>query len=138
MYDERALDRYMSHTMRSLHAGLVGKRRALQELLAEADPKTVTVEGEAYHYDPEEVRRWAAAATPEEGARLRLPLILRFDLNLADICFIDDEVGGEILRRMEGFGRAYTFREGRMYLPYSLGLELLMKYPTTLQRVFLG
>lgn len=138
MYDERGLERFITHTMRSLHAGMVAKRRSLKELLADPDPTTVTREGEVYHYDPGEVRRWGEAAMEEEALRLRLPLTLRFPLDLQDACYLDDEAGAAVLRRLEGFGSAYPFREGRMYLPYSLGMELLMKYPTTLQRIFMG
>ncbi|MEE9600183.1 MAG: hypothetical protein V3W22_00580 [Thermoplasmata archaeon] len=41
-----------------------------------------------------------------------------------------------MLRRLEGFGKAYPFRDGRMWLPYSIGFELVRKYPTAFQGIF--
>ncbi len=136
VYDERGLEGWMGRTLKALHSGFVTRRRPLEQLLSEAHPTSVTQEGEAHEFDREELQRWASHATPEEAHRLRLPLTLNFDADLPDSCFIDDDVGGEVLRRMENFGRAYPWREGRMWLPHSLGLELLGRYPTTLQRLF--
>lgn len=85
-----------------------------------------------------ELRRWAQRSSEEEQGRLRLPLTLNFDPEVHDSCFLDDEVGAAVLRRLEGFDRAYPWRDGRMWIPYSLGFELLGPYPTTLQRPFRG
>lgn len=122
--------------MKGLHQGIVVRRRRLQELLQEEEPQCKTREGDVYLFDKEVLERLAAVATAEEKASLRLPMILRFHADMEGHCSIDDESAGEVLRRLEGFGKAYPFRDGKMWLPHSLGLELVLKYPTAIQTIF--
>ena len=42
-----------------------------------------------------------------------------------------------MLRRLESFGPAFPFRDGRMHLPLSLGVDLVSRYRGALQQVFL-
>lgn len=135
MFDEGVADRWMALEMRSLHAGLVVRKRSLAELLREEAPQTATRDGEVHAFDPAILRRVTEVTTEEERARLRLPVTLRFHLSLEDACSLEDELAAEVFRRLEGFGKAYPFREGRAWLPYSLGLALLLRYPTVVQRL---
>ncbi len=126
----------MGFEMRGLQEGLVTRRKTLKELLEEEEPQCRTREGEMYVFDREILQTLAAVATEEEMGRLRLPINLRFHVGMEDQCSLDDEVAAGVLRRLEGFGKAYPFRDGKMWLPYSLGLELILKHRTAIQRIF--
>lgn len=125
----------MALEMRGLAHGLVTRRKSLAELLQEERPGCRTKEGDDYLFEVEVLRRFAAVTSPEEQAQLRLPITLTFHAEMGDQCCLDDETAAEALRRLEHFGKAYPFRDDRMWLPYALGLELLMKYPTAFQRM---
>lgn len=136
MYDERGLEGWMGRTLKSLHSGFVTRRKSLASLLSEGRPALIQQDGGELPVDRSELERWAGVANRGELDRLKLPVTLNFDTEIGDSCFIDDRVAGDIIRRMENFGNAYQWREGRMWLPYSLGIELLGRYPTTMQRLF--
>lgn len=123
--------------MRGLHTGLVVRRRSLRDLLEQERPTCLTKEGEEYEFDRGVLLRFAAVTNDEEREKLRLPITLYFETGAGDHCRVDDELASKVLRRLEGFGRAYPFRDGRMWLPYSIGVELTMKYPTAFQRLLL-
>ncbi len=135
VFDERRVERLVDLEMGSLHHGLVIKKRSLQDLLGEEEPRCVTREGEDYLFDREVLERLAAVTSEAERRSLRLPLTLRFHADLQNQASLDDELEAEVLRRLEGFGKAYQFREGRMWIPYSLAMQIMLKYPTAFQRV---
>ncbi len=121
--------------MGGLHQGLVTRKRTLQDLLEDEEPKCVTREGEDYAFQGEVLDKLASVTSEYERGRLRLPITLRFHADLQDQASLDDQLAAGVLRRLEGFGKAYQFREGRMWIPYSLALQLLMDYPTAFQRI---
>ncbi len=86
-------------------------------------------------FDREVLSKFGDEASPEERRRLRLPVTLRFHADLEDQASLDDEVAAEILRRLEGFGSAYPFRDGKMWIPYSLAIQMLVGYPTVFQTI---
>lgn len=133
--DDRIVNRWIALEMRGINRGLVVKRRLLADLLREVEPQAVTREGEPYLFGAGELARLETATTREEQGRLRLPITLRFHFDLENQCSLDDELATAVFRRLEGFGKAYPFREGRAWLPYALGLDLVRRYPTVLQRV---
>ncbi len=135
MFEDRTLDKWVALEMRGLSAGLVARRKSLATLLQEERPHCLTREGEEHPFDGDVLRRFAAVTRQEERERLRLPITLTFSAEMGDQCRLDDAVAGEVLRRLEQFGKAYPVRDGRVWLPSSLGLSLLMKYPTAFQRM---
>src|SRR5206468_3681133 len=50
---------------------------------------------------------------------------------------LKDALAAEVLRRVESFGPAFPFREGRMVLPASLGVDLVSRFKGAIQQVFL-
>ena len=42
-----------------------------------------------------------------------------------------------MLRRLESFGPAYNFKDGKMWIPASIGLDILRRYGLIIQRLFL-
>jgi hypothetical protein len=62
---------------------------------------------------------------------------MTFQMELSDLCYITDRTASMVLRRLENFGPAYKYREGRMLMPASLGLSLIRKYGKLIQRLFL-
>jgi uncharacterized protein (UPF0216 family) len=136
VFNERTVERWMALEMRGIQQGLVVRRRSLRDLLQEDKPQCTTREGDPYLFDPAVLEKLAEVTTEEERAKLRLPITLRFLSDMEGHCTVDDPIAAEVLRRLEGFGKAYPFRDGRMWLPYSLGLELILKYPTAIQRLF--
>lgn len=137
MGKENAVDRWIGLEMRGLHLGLVTRKKTLERLLEADTPRCVTRDGEEYLFDREELGQLAAVASAEERQRLRLPVTLRFHADLDNQASLEDELAARVLRRLAGVEKAYPFRDGRAWFPYSLGLEFTLKYPTAVQRLLL-
>ena len=131
------VDRWTEREARTLNADLVTARKTLSALLAEASPACVTRAGDPWPIDRAVLERIAARCGPGEAEALRLPIRLHFSGELPDACYLTDPVAGEVLRRLESFGPAFPFRDGRMHLPLSLGVDLVSRYRGALQQVFL-
>ena len=56
---------------------------------------------------------------------------------LRDDASLIDALAAEILRRLEGWGAAYPYRDGKVWLPQSLAVDLLLRYGGALQRLML-
>lgn len=125
----------MALEMRGLGGGLVTRRKSLEALLREERPRCRTREGDDHPFEEAVLLRFAGVTSEEERALLRLPITLTFPAEMADQCRLDDSLAAEVLRRLENFGKAYPTRDGRTWLPASLGVELLRKHPTALQRL---
>jgi len=132
-----SVDRWVERESRNLNASLVTAKKSLETLLREERPSCRTRDGEEWPIDREGLERLAAACGPGEAEALRLPLAVHFSSDLSDACYITDAIAAEVLRKAEGFGPAYPFREGRMYLPLSLGVDLVSRYKGAIQQVFL-
>ncbi|MFQ5986630.1 MAG: DUF61 family protein [Thermoplasmata archaeon] len=137
MFDEEAVDRWVGLEMGRLAHGLVSRTRSLGQLLEEEHPRTTTREGESYAFDKKVLQGLAAVTSDEERDRLRLPITLRFHADLENQASVEARLAATVLRRLAGVERAYPFREGRAWFPYSLGLEFLLQYPTAVQRILL-
>ncbi len=135
--DPGFLERWTERESRSLNAGLVTARRSLAALLREAAPACTSRDGEPWPIDRGALERLAAVCTPSEAEALRLPIPLHVSSELDDACYITDPVAADVLRRAESFGPAFPHRDGRMYLPLSLGIDLVSRYGGAIQRVFL-
>ena len=127
----------MERESRSLNAGLVTSTKTLAALLSEERPACRTREGDEWPIDRTVLERIATASRHGEADALRLPIQLRFSSELVDTCYIADELAATVLRRVEGFEPAFPFREGRMILPVSLGVDLVSRYKGAIQQVFL-
>jgi len=135
--DPGSVDRWMERESRNLNAGLVTAKKSLETLMREDRPSCRTRDGEEWPIDRAGLTRLAAACGPGEAEVLRLPLAVHFSSELEDACYITDDIAAAVLRKAEGFGPAYPFREGRMYLPLSLGVDLVSRYKGAIQQVFL-
>ncbi len=131
------VDRWTEREARTLNADLVTARRSLPDLLSEAAPACVTRGGDPWPIDRAVLERIASRCDPGEAERLRLPIRLHFSGELEDACYLTDPVAGQVLRRLESFGPAFPFRDGRMHLPLSLGVDLISRYRGAIQHVFL-
>ena len=136
MVSPGALDRWIGLELGRLNAGLVVDRRSLADLLVEARPACRSREGDEHPFDPAALRRLAAALTHEETQRLRLPITVFVTGDLADAGYVADELAAKALRAAEGFGPAFPYRDGRMYLPHSLAVDLVRHSGGTLQLAF--
>jgi uncharacterized protein (UPF0216 family) len=131
------MDRWVAHEYASLNASLVTAKKSLAALLREADPSCTTRGGDPWPIDRGPLDRLAAACGAGEAESLRLPVSLHFSTDLGDACYVTDPLAAEVLRRAESFGPAFPFREGRMLLPVSLGVDLISRYKGAIQQVFL-
>lgn len=134
---EGSLRRWMQIEYRNINAGTVTRRRKLADLLREDVPSCEAKDGSSYRFNRKALVDFATSLTDDEKERLRLPITLTFNTKLADHCYIADELASRILRKLENFGPAYQYEDGRMWLPASLGLHLTRKYGTIIQRFFL-
>jgi len=136
-HDPGFVDRWMEREGRNLNAGLVTAKKSLAALLQEERPACRTREGDEWPIDRRALERLSVAARPGEAEALRLPIALHFASDLEDSCYLTDDVAAAVLRKAEGFGPAFPFREGRMYVPLSLGVDLVSRYKGAIQQVFL-
>lgn len=131
-----AIDRWISLELGRINAGLVVERKSLARLRAEAHPACTTREGGEHAFAKDALDRLAAVLTPAEAESLRLPITLFATGDLEEHVYVAEEVAAKALRSMERFGAAFPFREGRMYLPHSLAVDLVHRGGGTLQLAF--
>jgi len=129
------VDKWMEFELARINKGLVTRKKRLSILLKEEKPQCAAREGEVYEFDAEVLRRLAGAL--KEGEDLMLPITLHFSSQSPDSCYVSDESASVVLRRLEDFGEAYPFTDGKMWLPNSLAYMLIQKYPTAMQGLFL-
>lgn len=120
-----------------LNSGLVIRPKSLRDLLTDPDVGLESRGGERYHVDRNVLEGLAAACSPREQAALRLPITVQFSADIDDSAYVSDELAAEVLHRMEGWGTAYPHREGRMWIPQSLAVDLILRYGGALQRLML-
>ena len=135
MTGQGGMDKWMEHELANINKALVTRRRSLRELLDEADPRCETKEGDEYRFSKESLKRFARVLS--HGEDVLLPVSLCFSSTLEDSCYVSDETASIMLRRLEAFGEAYPYRDGKMWLPNSLAFSILQKYPTIFQSMFL-
>src|SRR5437879_12456438 len=104
----------MSFELGRLNAGLVVEKKSLAWLLAEPDPACRTREGDAHPFDRAALERLASVLNRDEAEKLRLPLTLIVSGDSEDSAYLTDELGGEALRAIGEFERAFLVRHGRV------------------------
>lgn len=135
MPDPRSIDVWMRWEFDRLNAGVVTRLKSLRALLD--DPGLQTKDGEPHHIDALVLARFAGVCSPPEQERLRLPITVHFSADVEDSAYVIDELAADVLHRLEGWGGAYPFRDGRMWIPHSLAVDLLLRYGGALQRLML-
>jgi uncharacterized protein (UPF0216 family) len=131
--DPRRIDVWMHWEFEKLNAGVVTRPKSLRHLME--TPRLETREGDAIDLDRRILEQLAAACTTREQDRLRLPITIHFSADVPDSAFVLDELAAEVLHRIEGWGEAYRYRDGKMWLPQSLAVDLLLRYGGVLQRL---
>jgi len=127
----------MEWEFRKMNAGVVTRRRSLATLLAEAEPRLATRDGETFMLERAGLERLGAAASEEERRALLLPITLHFTADAENEAYVADEIAAAVLRRAEGWGPSYAYRDGRMWLPLSLAMELIRRYGGAVQALYL-
>ena len=130
-------EHWIESEFRRLNAGMVTRRRSLETLLREAEPTLTTRDGEAFIVDRGALERLAAAGTPEERRALMIPVTLHFTADATNEVYVSEETAAAVLRKAEGWGPSYPYREGKMWLPLSLAMELIRKYGGAVQALYL-
>lgn len=121
--------------MDRLNAGFVTRTKSLRHLLSGEGLETR--DGEPYDVDRRALERLAAACRPQELDALRLPVTVHFSSEVGDSAYVIDALAADVLHRIEGWGEAFPFRDGKMWLPQSLAVDLLLRYGGALQRLLL-
>jgi len=132
-----ATDRWVEHEYASLNRGLVTKKKSLRALREEPTPACTARDGTPWSFDSAVLDRLAAHCAKSEAEDLMLPIAIHVSADLPDVGYVRDPLGAAVLRRTEAFGAAFPYREGRMYLPLSLAIDLISRYKGALQQVFL-
>jgi uncharacterized protein (UPF0216 family) len=100
-------------------------------------PACIAKDGSVYRFDRQVLSDFSDKLTDDEREQLRLPITLTFQMELSDSCYVTDRTASAVLSRLEDFGPAYKYRDGRMLMPASLGVSLVRKYGRMIQRLFL-
>ncbi|MFQ5909197.1 MAG: DUF61 family protein [Thermoplasmata archaeon] len=122
---------------RNINAGIVLRKRKLKDLIEEDVPVCEAKNGSSYRFNREGLLEFVNPLTEDEKENLELPITLTFNVKLPDYCYITDELASTILRRLHDFGIAYQYKDGKMWMPASIGLHLLRRYGRIIQRLFL-
>ncbi|MFA5897072.1 MAG: DUF61 family protein [Thermoplasmata archaeon] len=130
------IDRWISFELGRLNAGLVVEKKSLAALRSESRPACRTREGGEHVFDRAALDRLAAVLSLEEQASLRLPITLFVAGDLEDSAYLAEELAAKALRALENFGTAFPYRDGRMYLPHSLAVDLVRHSGGTVQLAF--
>jgi len=131
----QGIDKWTEFEIARVDCGVVVRKKRLSALPNEAKPLCTTRDGEPYIFDLDILKRLAAVL--REGEDLQLPITLHLSTIAKDSSYASDETAAEVLRRLEEFGEAYPYRDGKMWLPNSLAYTQLLKYPTAIQGLFL-
>jgi len=131
------MDRWVEREAANLNAGLVTKKKSLRTLLEERVPSCTGRDGTTWSLDRGVLDRLAALCSEAETEGLQLPIAVHVLSDVGDACYVSDALGAAVLRRAEAFGAAFPYRDGRMYLPLSLAIDLISRYKGALQQVFL-
>jgi uncharacterized protein (UPF0216 family) len=135
--DSRVFKKWFEYEMTTVHKGLVTRKKSLQSLLEMDEPYCLTREEEMHVFDKDILVKLASSIPKGKHPQLKLPITLSFDLKVRNECYIADEIAAEAIRELEGYERVYQFRDGKMWLPYSIGMELIRKYKGAIQQLFL-
>jgi uncharacterized protein (UPF0216 family) len=130
------IDRWVSFELGRLNAGLVVEKKSLARLRSEARPACRTREGDEHTFDRQALDRLAGLLTKEEQEELRLPITLFAAGDLEDSAYLAEELAARVMRAVESFGPAFPYREGRMYLPHSLAVDIMRRSGGTVQLAF--
>jgi len=130
------IDRWIALELGRLNAGLVVEKKSLAQLRAEARPACRTREGGEHPFEREALDRLAAVLTEDEAKALRLPITFFVTGDVEDAVYVSDELAAKALRAVEHFGAAFPYRNGRMYLPHSLAVDLTHRSGGTVQLAF--
>lgn len=134
------VDRWVALELGRLNAGLVTEKKSLAVLRTEARPVCRTREGGEHPFDRDALDRLAAVLAPDEAEALRLPITVFASGDFEDSAYVNDVLAAKALHALEGFGSAFgsafPFRDGRMYLPHFLGIDLVRRSGGTLQVAF--
>lgn len=117
-----------------LNLGIVTKPKSLRTLL-EPDAHLETRDGDSYDVDRAVLTRLADACSPPEREGLRIPITIHFTADVPDTAYVIDELAANVLHRLEGWGPAYPYRDGKMWIPASVAVDILLRYGGALQRL---
>lgn len=134
---EGPLRKLMEIEYRNINAVMVIRGRKLKDLLQEDTPACTAKDGSPYRFDKQRPHNLTDKLIENEKEKLRLPITLTFNVKLSDYCNITDETASAVLRRLEDFGPAYKYRDGRMWMLASLGMHLTRKHGRIIQRFLL-
>jgi len=136
MESSGGIDRWVSLELGRLNAGLVVEKKSLARLRGEAQPSCRTREGGEHAFERVALDRLARVLDAGEGEALRLPITLYASGDLEDSTYVSDALAAKALRAVESFGEAFPYRDGRMYLPHSLAVDLVRRSGGILQLAF--
>jgi uncharacterized protein (UPF0216 family) len=125
----------MKLELSNIHSGMVTRKIPLKKLLEMENPACTTKDGDEYHFDRKVLEMIGKHLPAHRHTELKLPVNVHFDMKVENQCYITDAVAAEVIRELENFGEAYRFRDGKMWIPESIALDIFRKYPTAFQRV---
>lgn len=127
------VDRWLAFEIGRINDGLVVERKTLRRLLEEPNPTCRTRGGHEVVLERAALERLAGGLERHEADVLRLPITVFVSGDLEDSAYVSEELGAKAIRKLENFGAAFPFREGRMYLPHSLAIDLVRRSGGTIQ-----
>ena len=134
--DSKAFQKMLSMQIKEMNSALA-KQKTLGELLREEKPESVTNSGHTYIFDIEALKKLTKMVPKFNHNNLKLPIYLYLDINVPDQYYINDELQAEVFKKLANLSDNYEFRNGKLWIPRTLGKIVHRKYPTILQYFWL-
>jgi len=135
--DESVMMKWMALEFGRMNKGIVTSRRTLAELLAEEAPTAATKEGGEHRFDRRVLAALGEKLPPEMHRRLRLPILFRQDMTVANSVYLTDEAAVTALQMLGELGPLYRMEKERLWISRPIAYAILLKYPTAVQMMIL-
>jgi uncharacterized protein (UPF0216 family) len=127
--------RWMQLELNRINAAVVIERKTLAELCREKSPSAKTKEGKEHAFNRDALKMLCEQVPPDLLDRLRIPILFYFDMDVADSCYLTDEVA---VRALQGLGEISLLRtpqKGRVWVSRPIVYAMMRKYPSIIQIV---
>ncbi|HIE34404.1 MAG TPA: DUF61 family protein [Candidatus Altiarchaeales archaeon] len=134
--DSKAFQKMLSMQIKEMNSALA-KQKTLRELLQEEKPESVTNSGHTYTFDKNALMKLTQIVPKFNRNSLKLPIYLYLDVNVPDQYYINDELQAEVFKKLGNLSDNYEFRNGKLWIPRTIGKMVHRKYPSILQYFWL-
>jgi uncharacterized protein (UPF0216 family) len=133
--DESVMIRWMQMELNRINAAVVIERKTLAALCKEESPSAKTKGGKEHAFKRDALRTMWEQVPPDLRDQLKLPILFYFDMDVADSCYLTDEMAVRALQGLGEISLMRTPRNGRVWVSRPIVYAMMRKYPSIIQIV---